>query len=462
MENCIEWEIKLPSLSNKSPSEIVDMINLLYISDFEEVVENWLNEQVKNKKLKSFRKKELGKSVITQKRSFSILDSVFNKIYFKNNCKVFSEEKSRWEEREFNGEVYLKTFNYRLDLQLNSPIQDINMNNFKIIVAEPWFIEIDSLYMNSLKTTKNINIKFNLGFIYDKIISENELYPNVKCNHDFKIFFQGNNEWHLIWECKKCGFICFCSCFKEAIEGCKQKKIVTEHKGINGFGETVTTKTIHGVVLNDQYVLKERGFRLKDLKLDIDDIPYYDNACEVCRGKPSTHIFCHKMYARSEFERKYGAYATKKFFEYKLLNEDINDKDLEIRTNNLTREELGFKKIGERFVSETELYRIIKSIFPDNKVVHHYKAKWLGKQEIDIFIPSLDLAIEYDGIQHFKPIKAWGGEEGLKKNIERDKIKEKKCKDNNVTLVRFNYKENDLLSENYVKSKLKMYGIDFP
>ena len=148
-----------------------------------------------------------------------------------------------------------------------------------------------------------------------------------------------------------------------------------------------------------------------------------------------------------------------KFFEYKLLNEDVNDEDLERRTNNITREELGFRKIGERFVTETELYRIIKSIFPDNKVIHHYKTKWLGKQEIDIFVPHLNLAIEYDGIQHFKPIKAWGGEEGLKKNIERDKIKEEKCKENNVTLIRFTYKENDLLSEDYVKFKLKENGI---
>ena len=59
----------------------------------------------------------------------------------------------------------------------------------------------------------------------------------------------------------------------------------------------------------------------------------------------------------------------------------------------------------------------------------------------------------------FKPIKAWGGEEGLKKNIERDKIKEEKCKENNVTLIRFTYKENDLLSEDYVKFKLKENGI---
>ena len=96
-------------------------------------------------------------------------------------------------------------------------------------------------------------------------------------------------------------------------------------------------------------------------------------------------------------------------------------------------------------------------MYPNYKVLHHYRSKWLGKQELDIFIPKLNLAIEYDGIQHFKPIEAWGGEKGLQKNIERDKIKEEKCKENSITLVRFTYKENELLSENYVKSKLKEY-----
>ena len=76
-----------------------------------------------------------------------------------------------------------------------------------------------------------------------------------------------------------------------------------------------------------------------------------------------------------------------------------------------------------------------------------------------IFVPDLNLAIEYDGIQHFKPIKAWGGDEGLKKNIKREKIKEQKCQENNVTLIRFSYKENDLLSENYVKSKIIKFEI---
>lgn len=456
----INWEINLPSLSNKSSQEIINIINSILSSNFEEI-DLWLNKEIEKKKLKGFKKNKIITN-FQQRNIFSILDLKFNKNYFNNLHPMrYNEEKRMWEKIEYNGEVILRKFSYTLKIPLDSPLCT-KEDNFKISIPKPWFIHIDKLKIKQLKTQKNVTLEFYIGFIYNDELKKDEFYPNVTCNHDFRLLYNESWNWHLIWECKKCGFICFCSCFKDAIEACKEGKIITKNKSKNEYGEDIVRYQKPRIYITNSVLLNERGFTLEDLNLDILDLPYYDNACEVCRGKPSTHKYCHKMYARSEFERKYGAYAKKKFYEYKLLSdEEINDEDLEIRTNNLTREELGFKKIGERFVTETELYRIIKSIFPNNKVIHHYKTKWLKKQEIDIYIPHLNLAIEYDGIQHFKPIKAWGGEEGLKKNIERDKIKEKKCKENNVILIRFNYKENDLLSENYVKYKLKEHGILF-
>lgn len=46
----------------------------------------------------------------------------------------------------------------------------------------------------------------------------------------------------------------------------------------------------------------------------------------------------------------------------------------------------------------------------------------------DIFIPELNLAVEYQGAQHFKAVPLFGGDEGLKKAKERDKIKKLRCK----------------------------------
>ncbi len=60
----------------------------------------------------------------------------------------------------------------------------------------------------------------------------------------------------------------------------------------------------------------------------------------------------------------------------------------------------------------------------------------------DFYIPDLNLLIEYDGQQHFKPVSIFGGEPAFKKVRENDSIKNKFCKDSNIKLVRISYKED--------------------
>lgn len=60
----------------------------------------------------------------------------------------------------------------------------------------------------------------------------------------------------------------------------------------------------------------------------------------------------------------------------------------------------------------------------------------------DFYIPSENVAIEYDGEQHFKPITFWGGENNYDYVVKHDAIKTKYCEDNNITLLRINYNDN--------------------
>ena len=76
---------------------------------------------------------------------------------------------------------------------------------------------------------------------------------------------------------------------------------------------------------------------------------------------------------------------------------------------NLTREEFGFRRIGEGNVSETILTKIIERIYPGNIILKHHRPQWLHGLELDIFLPEFNLGIEYQGQQHFHPVKAWGG-----------------------------------------------------
>ena len=71
---------------------------------------------------------------------------------------------------------------------------------------------------------------------------------------------------------------------------------------------------------------------------------------------------------------------------------------------------------------EKVLFFYINKYFDD--AIESYKPGFLNGRELDIFIPSLNVAFEYDG-------------EKWHRNIEKDKYKDKLCLDNNIELVRF-------------------------
>lgn len=75
--------------------------------------------------------------------------------------------------------------------------------------------------------------------------------------------------------------------------------------------------------------------------------------------------------------------------------------------------------------TQQKLYDAITKAFPNEEWKWEYKADWLGLQRIDIFNERINLAIEYNGRQHYMPVKAFGGEIGYKQCIERD-IRKKK------------------------------------
>jgi hypothetical protein len=64
-------------------------------------------------------------------------------------------------------------------------------------------------------------------------------------------------------------------------------------------------------------------------------------------------------------------------------------------------------------------------------------------QYIDFYIPSLNIGIEYDGIQHFQPVDFFGGEFEYNKTKIRDKIKDDYCLNNNIKLYRISYLDID-------------------
>ncbi|QNK78081.1 hypothetical protein H7F37_03075 [Winogradskyella sp. PAMC22761] len=105
------------------------------------------------------------------------------------------------------------------------------------------------------------------------------------------------------------------------------------------------------------------------------------------------------------------------------------------QSEDLYRETIGMPKVGEGWISETELFYKISNYFKDEKVVHHASPKWLGRQHLDIYLPKLKIGIEYQGAQHYEPIEFFGGKEAFEKTVERDKRKKELCKKNNCMLI---------------------------
>ncbi len=119
---------------------------------------------------------------------------------------------------------------------------------------------------------------------------------------------------------------------------------------------------------------------------------------------------------------------------------------------NITRAELGFRKIGDAYINESLLFKIVQRLFLQDKVVRHHHPEWLQGLELDIYLPDKKLAFEYQGQQHFYSIKAWGGEKALAELQKRDAKKLALCDQIGVNLIVIDYTEP--LTESYIHKRI--------
>lgn len=245
--------------------------------------------------------------------------------------------------------------------------------------------------------------------------------------------------------------------------------------------------------------------RISEKSLNIEDfkslIRYKDKICHRCNMATPSLRYCHEMYG-GNFIQFYGWYIKQTSYRIGIrdmkyipdssppelinlieeannlmlirnnlaqINEPFNreiflkisDFDKKIakiksmvtkHIENVTREEFGFRKIGEANVSETILTKIISKIFSNEIIYTHFRPDWLEGLELDIFLPDRKIGIEYQGQQHFHPIKAWGGILALEKLRERDARKRKFCLEQGIPLFEIDYTEP--LEYYYIKKKI--------
>ena len=93
--------------------------------------------------------------------------------------------------------------------------------------------------------------------------------------------------------------------------------------------------------------------------------------------------------------------------------------------------------IKPKWKHEVTLFRMVRREYPDT--LYQYRPEWLGRQSLDLYIPSLRTAIEYQGIQHYLPVEFFGGEEALTQRKDLDLQKKQLCLENNVRLIEWPY-----------------------
>jgi hypothetical protein len=111
---------------------------------------------------------------------------------------------------------------------------------------------------------------------------------------------------------------------------------------------------------------------------------------------------------------------------------------------------------------------VISNFLKDNKIKFYPQHKFINcinkktgkKLKFDFYIPSENLCIEYDGEQHYKPMRLSDenvAKEKLKNIKIRDEIKNEYCKENNINLLRIHFKHYKKLKYFLEKELLDKY-----
>lgn len=92
--------------------------------------------------------------------------------------------------------------------------------------------------------------------------------------------------------------------------------------------------------------------------------------------------------------------------------------------------------------SEGRLFRLLRDRYGEENVEYQYHdSSIFGRKSLDIFFPKQNIAVEYQGIQHFKPIDLFGGEKEYKERRSLDEQKHRECEEHGIRLFYFTFEK---------------------
>lgn len=131
---------------------------------------------------------------------------------------------------------------------------------------------------------------------------------------------------------------------------------------------------------------------------------------------------------------------------------DVENKRKQIYCSDCSKIESKGEKRVRLLLEELNISYKTQYVFPD---LVSNKGAYL---KFDFYLPDYNTCVEYDGEQHFSYTKPFFGamsEEDFLEGKERDSLKNKYCKDNNIYLIRIPYYEKEQINEQYILDRLE-------
>ena len=98
----------------------------------------------------------------------------------------------------------------------------------------------------------------------------------------------------------------------------------------------------------------------------------------------------------------------------------------------------GCPECGKKYtIEENKLFKLLQNSLSEYNIIREKSFPFLNGKRLDFYIENLNIAIEYQGIQHFQPIDFFGGKEKYLYQKQNDIFKFEKCKEHNIKLFYF-------------------------
>lgn len=210
---------------------------------------------------------------------------------------------------------------------------------------------------------------------------------------------------------------------------------------------------VNGVVIRDLFLLAAGRYSGDYKRAEMEEISDQLGINDVSKlerfVKQYKKIYPPKLIVDAQATVTYAMHLSpeydKRYYYHAYNNSKFYGNMYQKRLNEL--EEKGI--LNAKWKSEYGAYLLIKEDYPDAK--YQYRASWLDQQSLDIFIPSLNIGVEYQGKQHYEASSFFGGEDGLEERQRLDSEKKQRCDGAGVTLIEWKY-DIPVTRENYNKS----------